>query len=99
MKIENVKLTAKEWKLARDGLISMVFFAVFYLTTILAIFWFLNVTKRESVHGLGANKWLWIAGSIIPMFINIFGAKKVCKLFQKRDEVLAALYARQIYNI
>jgi len=96
---ERNALATRDWKLARDALMSMAFFAVFYLATIIVLFWFLHATNRHDVRGLEANIWVWITGYIIPVFINIFGAKKVCNLLKKRNEARAELYGRQIYNI
>jgi len=95
---ERSALAAKSLKIARNGMMSMAWFAVFYLATVMGMFWFLHETHRIFVRGLEQSKWIFVAGYVVPVCVNIYGAKKVYGLLKKRDVLRAELYARQFYN-
>jgi len=95
---ERSALANKSLKLARKGLMLMMWFAVFYLATIVTIFWFLHETNRVFVRGLEQSKWIFVAGYVVLVVVNMLGAGKVYGLLKKRDELRTELYARHFYH-
>ena len=86
-------MNGKNLEAARRGLISMTRFAVFYFVSLIVFIGLLDYLRREHDSGPAAPWYLLYLAMLIfayvtPVWINIFGAKKVIGLLENREALI-----------